>query len=480
MRKLPTLAACSVVALSCGGGFHYYAAHAQNTPPATPPAVTSAAPTTQSSQQFAVGDQVKLTFYEVQSNTEADQWGRGGSGFQQRPELSGEFTVQDDGTLSFPLLGSFQVQGQTPQVLQLMLASQFEKVTKRKGFAAVMGVEHPPVYVLGPVKNPGAFKFAPGMTVFHAVALAGGFNNQGLEGWQQLEAVRETIKQRASYEALSELLARKIVLIAERDHIEAKPTQKLIDLVGEVQARGLVATEMARRQPIVEARRSASRTQADTLATVRQEVAQMSDKMGPLDALIRMRGERVAAFNRLMSQGTLGRPQIMQAQSDLADAELRKQDAVNQITMAKQRLGQLESEDQRNAAQIRGDLETAILGVEQQIAADTRESETSSGVLGALKVTPISFGSPQVSSDGDRATYEIVRQTPEGPKTIAASGTTRLRPGDLVRIAPKEAERVAPGGSAPHSISTQPAAAREAAATAPIPQLPAMPIADKR
>lgn len=476
MRKLPTLAASSVVALICGGGFQYFAANAQNAPQSPPTTANPGAPTTPSGQQFAVGDKIKLTFYEKLQDSEAEKWNRGGSGFQQRPELSGDFTVQDDGTLSFPLLGTFQVQGQTPEVLQLMLASQFEKLTKRKGFAAVMGVERPPVYVLGPVKNPGAFKFAPGMTVFHAVALAGGFEKQGLEGWQQLEAVRESIKQRASYEAIAELLARKIVLIAERDHIDAKPSLQLVQMVGDVEARGLIATELARRQPIIEARRSASRTQADTVAQVRQEVDMMGDKMRPLDNLIRMRGDRVAAFNRLMAQGTLGRPQIMQAQSDLADAEMRKQDAVNQITVAKQRLGQLETEEQRTAAQIRGDLETAILGVEQQIAADTRESETSSGVLGALRVTPIAFGGgARVTSDGDQATYEIVRQTAQGPKTIAATGTTQLRPGDLVRIAPKEAAAPEGGGKAPRSISAQPVS--KEAATAPI---PALPIADRQ
>ena len=44
-----------------------------------------------------------------------------------------------------------------------------------------VALERQPVYVLGPVKNPGAYKYAPGMTVLHAVALAGGLDRAPVE-----------------------------------------------------------------------------------------------------------------------------------------------------------------------------------------------------------------------------------------------------------------------------------------------------------
>lgn len=40
---------------------------------------------------------------------------------------------------------------------------------------ALANVPDPQVYVLGNVKTGGAFAFTPGMTVLHALALAGGF-----------------------------------------------------------------------------------------------------------------------------------------------------------------------------------------------------------------------------------------------------------------------------------------------------------------
>ena len=99
-----------------------------------------------------VGDKLKLAFYE-RVDTEEDEWGRVGSalrGFQQRPELSGEYEVQEDGTVALPLLGSFPVAARTAQEVQSMLAESFESLTGRKGWVTVLSLERPPVYVIGP------------------------------------------------------------------------------------------------------------------------------------------------------------------------------------------------------------------------------------------------------------------------------------------------------------------------------------------
>ncbi|TIU43560.1 MAG: exopolysaccharide biosynthesis protein, partial [Mesorhizobium sp.] len=88
-------------------------------------------------------------------------------GILQRPELSGEYMVQEDGTISVPLLGFIPVANRSTQQVQADLAETFEQLLGRKGLVNILSLERPPIYVLGPVKNPGSFKYAPGMTILH-------------------------------------------------------------------------------------------------------------------------------------------------------------------------------------------------------------------------------------------------------------------------------------------------------------------------
>jgi hypothetical protein len=56
------------------------------------------------------------------------------------------------------------------------LAVSFTAVIGRSANIDVKIFDRSPIYVVGPVKNPGAYKYAPGMIVLHAIALAGGLD----------------------------------------------------------------------------------------------------------------------------------------------------------------------------------------------------------------------------------------------------------------------------------------------------------------
>ena len=93
-------------------------------------------------------------------------------------ELSGEYQVESNGTINFPLIGSVNVAGLTPtdasKVIDWLLEDGYLKdaeVTIR-----VVEANSRQVTVLGEVKEPGSFPFTDGMTVVQAAALAGGLD----------------------------------------------------------------------------------------------------------------------------------------------------------------------------------------------------------------------------------------------------------------------------------------------------------------
>jgi protein involved in polysaccharide export with SLBB domain len=302
-------------------------------------------------------------------DVEEDKWGRTSSALrsiQQRPELSGEYTVQEDGTISVPLLGAIPVANRSAQQVHTAMAETFEQMLGRKGMVNVLLLERPPIYVLGPVKNPGSFKYVPGTTVLHAIALAGGLDRGANDTWQKIETVREIQKRSGAAGALLQLIARAAVLKAERDRTAPKIPPRLMELVGAKEATGLVNEQSDRRKAVAQARKDRERAILGAVESAKQDLL-LYGRVESLDELVKLRQERVNSMLPLVDRNVLSKTVLDQVKSELSDAEQRRQDALNQYGMAKQRLASVEAEGFRIQADLKHDLEVEIEVIERQI-----------------------------------------------------------------------------------------------------------------
>jgi protein involved in polysaccharide export with SLBB domain len=381
---------------------------------------------------FGVGDKLKIAFYE-RVDVEEDKWARAPSALrsiQLRPELSGEYTVQEDGTVSIPLLGSISVTGRSAQQAHTAMDVAFEHLLGRKGMVNVVLLERAPIYVLGPVKNPGSFKYVPGATVLHAIAMAGGLDRGTNDPWTRVEAVREIQKRRGAAGIVVKLIARDAVLKAERDGTTPKVPLRLIDLVGATEATSLVNEQSNRRKAIAQARRDREQAIMSSVESAKQDLL-MYGHTTSLDQLVKTRQERVDNTRGLVERNIVAKSVLSQVEGELSDAEQRRQDAINQYGMAKQRLASLAAEGLKVQADLENDLAVEIEAVERQIADSERELSTSEGILKDLPVTRAAFTS---SKEAKGTIFQIVRRTTSGPVNIAADGMTLLQPGDLLNI----------------------------------------------
>jgi protein involved in polysaccharide export with SLBB domain len=400
---------------------------------AEPAKTVSTAPAVLAGHSFRVGDRLKIAFYE-RVDVEEDKWGRAFSALrsiQRRPELSGEYMVQEDGTISIPLLGTIPVANRSAQQVQAAMVESFQQFLGHEGMVNVMLIERSPIYVLGPVKNPGSFKYVPGATVLHAIAVAGGLDRGTSDPWQKVEAVREIQKRSGAAGALMKLIARATVLKAERDGTTPKVPLRLMELVGATEATSLVNEQSDRRKTVALARKNRERAILAAVESAKQDLLIYS-RTGSLDELIKLRRERVDSIRPLVERNVVSKAILSQVESELSDAEQRRQDAINQYGMAKQRLASLEAEGLRVQAEIENDLAVEIEAVERQIADNERELNASEGVLSSLPATRAMFAPSKEAAN--RVTYQIVRQTAAGPVSIPSSGMTLLQPGDLVNI----------------------------------------------
>ena len=97
------------------------------------------------------------------------------------PELSGEYRIDADGTLTFPFLGAVTMSGLTPNEAAGTLTDGLAEgyLVQPVVSVFVKEVNSRRVFVLGKVQDPGAFPFSDGMTLVEAIAMAGGEEDGG-------------------------------------------------------------------------------------------------------------------------------------------------------------------------------------------------------------------------------------------------------------------------------------------------------------
>lgn len=94
-------------------------------------------------------------------------------------ELSAEYRVEMDGTISMPFLGSLQVSGLEPSALAETIASglrEREILVRPQVTVFVSESNAQRISVTGAVARPGTFDLVPGMTLVQAISMAGGMS----------------------------------------------------------------------------------------------------------------------------------------------------------------------------------------------------------------------------------------------------------------------------------------------------------------
>ena len=98
--------------------------------------------------------------------------------------LTGEFRVNDSGSIALPLVGAVRAAGLTSSELETSVALALRRgnLVRDPSVAAEI-IAYRPIYVLGEVNKPGQYPYQPGMTVVTAVAVGGGFTYRAVEDY---------------------------------------------------------------------------------------------------------------------------------------------------------------------------------------------------------------------------------------------------------------------------------------------------------
>ncbi|MBB6427196.1 polysaccharide biosynthesis/export family protein [Sphingopyxis sp. JAI128] len=103
------------------------------------------------------GDQLKITVYGEE-------------------RLSGTYPVNGEGKISFPLVEEIPAAGLSISEFEAILTKALGEGLLNNPNVVVEVTNYRPYYILGEVGKPGEYPFVDGLTIFSAVARAGGFS----------------------------------------------------------------------------------------------------------------------------------------------------------------------------------------------------------------------------------------------------------------------------------------------------------------
>jgi polysaccharide biosynthesis/export protein ExoF len=260
----------------------------------------------QSASTLAIGDHLKVAFYSrIANGTDTSRAGVPDlTSLIERPDMTGEYVIQLDGAIFFPLLGKVSIAGQGIESLLATLERKASQVFPGATKVSIQLVEREPVYVIGDVPQPGTFKYSPGMVVLHAAALAG-LRGVGPDIGARLAVAQESERFRGSQLRLADLLARRDVLIAGRIGRAPSPSEELKDLVEPSDAAARIAAASAVAELEADKLRSEDKNFDVGLLLLDQERSSLMTGLSEAETSLKFHAERYDSVSQFRNRGVM-------------------------------------------------------------------------------------------------------------------------------------------------------------------------------
>ncbi|WP_323013392.1 SLBB domain-containing protein [Devosia sp.] len=347
--------------------------------------------------------------------------------------LGGDLEVGPDGSVTVPTLGSIDVGSFTADQLGAEIGRRLQA---KLGLldapdASVQVLDYPPVYVVGNVATPGQYAFRPGMTIMHALALAGG-EPRSQEGAPGLS---ETIRLQSDLDGVNADILRATARLA-RLKSEFSSDEQII-FPPELKATDPTAAEiMEQERRIFQAhfnefdRQQTGLTQLAELYNA--EIDALGQKAQVIDEQIAEAQKQVDALTALVSAGSATVSRLTDAERILSNLRSDKLDNLIATMTARENLNR----SQRDLAKLQDEQKSnAALQLQQEQAGLEKMA------LSQIATTRMLRQSLQFERDTTLArttrtslSYAILRQQDGQPVTLDANEASTLLPGDLVKV----------------------------------------------
>ena len=384
------------------------------------PSVTSAA-----EYRLGVMDKLRVRVAEWQTAEGAVRdWGA----------VSGDYGVGADGSIFLPFVGQLLAEGRTTGELAEEIGKKMQILfgLRDRPSASVEIAEYRPVYLAGEVQTPGAYPYAPGLTVLKAVSFAGGLRRAEPGQRFARDFLRSEGEAAVHLAERNRLLIRRARILAEMKG--AKDIAMPAELGNSDAARAIMESEKA----LMASREKRLRLQltalADLKSLLRSEIESLGKKsqtqsrqfelvQGDLDKVdtLAEKGLAVSSRRLALEQRTAD---LQAALLDIDTASLKAKQDINKASQDETNLqndwdAQLAQELQNTEQAL--DTLTLKLGTSRDLMSEAlMQSADAAALKGGLSAANIA--------------YAILRTVDGKTEQIRATETTPVLPGDVVKV----------------------------------------------
>jgi protein involved in polysaccharide export with SLBB domain len=356
--------------------------------------------------------------------------------FVGNPDLTGEFRVQGDGSVTLPVLGSFSVSGRTPAEIAEMVATRFIQDARRTGQTNVVVdvVEWRPVFVTGGVSKPGAYAYMPGMTVLHAISQSGGLYRIADGDISTFINVAQNVSRMQDVsEQLKYNLVRVASLTAERaGQSDLKAPDKLLELVGPESGKALLEMEKRALKLRLQTASNEMDVRRRQIDSANQELTNYHSQLQDIQRQLTEKRQQLRELTNAMARGIAKRTDVLSIETYVNTLEEDVRDLTSYSSRAERELAKAEQElaDPPLMRQIK--IEEELASLRQRIASDQAVFEGARLIVNQL-------GNEQIlqvynGSEPSKRVFAIMRRV-NGKAIFAGAGLeTRLQPGDVVIV----------------------------------------------
>jgi protein involved in polysaccharide export with SLBB domain len=351
----------------------------------------------------------------------------------QEPSLNREVVVRPDGRISLPLAGHLQAAGLTPEQLEAAVVERLRGYFKDDVTLTVMLApseeEAQTIYVAGEVAEPGAYPFRPGMTVLHAVSVAGGFPRA-----EEAEVVDRIVVARGelslSRRRLSELSIREARIRAEldqRDTLEITP--EVASSLDDADA----GTIMTQEQSLLEMRSANLARQVATNKrlehTLASEIAALRAQLDSNQRQIDLTNSQLESVRSLVDKGLSPASRSLEIEISIAELQSAREELQAALTRAESDAAESGTRIPNLISERRAELVAEL----QEVQREAGQFRSSIGVNERLLSLYANTADIGEAEQGDHS-FSVVRTVDGVLQELPASELTQISAGDLIKV----------------------------------------------
>lgn len=337
--------------------------------------------------------------------------------------FSGQFLVEADGTVNFPVVGNLPVEGATLSQVAQLIKEAVAVVAPVSGIPFVRVAEYAPVYVVGDVARAGPYAFRPATTVMQIVLRAGGLTESG----DMSKRINDLENEIADLGVIGySLLVQRSRIMAELDNEQFDgDLSSLRPIVNEDFLENEAALFGARRREMLSQIESYEAQQH----TYAQEIVSLERTITLHDQELELLKERFAGQQSLADKGLAPKSQLLDARRDILGMErqgLEFRTALVRANQGKLAIAQ-RLDDVKIGTEVRN--RQTLSEIELNLARNRLRLEGTRRALGEL-------GQPERprSMLGPAATYTILRMKGKQFETTRVDELSFLQRGDILRV----------------------------------------------